>query len=315
MYNRAHHSYVDGRDGRGSMGRYGRSKIIVPFLAPAVIIYAIFFIYPSIQALWVSFHEWSGFVPQMEFVGLDNFKELFKDQMFIRSMINTLTIAFVAGFFIILLSVLFSGVLKRPNLKGSKFLNAVIFFPNVVPVVGLGVLWVFILNDGFGLINGILKLVGLSSWTQTWLNTTWAFTSVLGVMVWTYVGFYLIILMAGINKIPITLYEAAKVEGAGHWKMFWTITIPLVRDSLLVIVVLWFINAIKAFDLIYAMTEGGPSGKTQTVSIYMYDMAFGKRISIFRMGYGTAMAVVLFVVVLLFTSITRLVMRKEKIEF
>lgn len=292
-----------------------RSPIIIPFLAPALLVYAVFFLYPGVQALWVSFHEWSGFVPKMEFVGMKNFQELLRDKMFINSLKNTLLIAFGGGFFVIGLSLLFAGMLKRPNLKGSKLITSVIFYPNVVPAVGLGVLWVFILNDGFGLLNAILDLVGLSSLKQTWLNTTWAFPSVVGVMVWTYVGFYLVILIAGINKIPETLYEAGRVEGAGHWRMFWTITFPLIRDSLVIVVVFWFINAMKAFDLIYAMTEGGPSATTQTVSIYLYDVAFGKRVSIFRMGYGTAMAVVLLIVVVAATTLIRLASRRTRIEY
>lgn len=284
-------------------------------MAPALIIYGLFFLYPTVQALWVSFNEWSGFVPQMQYVGLKNFKELFQDGMFLASLKNTLTIAFVGGFFVIGLALLFSGMLNRPNFKGKKLVRSIIFYPNVVPAVGLGVLWVFMYNDTFGLINGILKLFGLNSWTHAWLNTTWAFPSVLAAMVWTYVGFYLVILLAGIGKIPETLFEAARVEGAGHWRIFFTITIPLIMDSIIVVTVLWFINAIKAFDLIYAMTEGGPSGATQTVSIYLYDIAFGKRVAIFRMGYGTSMAVVLLVLVILGTSLIRLASRREKIEF
>jgi ABC-type sugar transport system permease subunit len=297
------------------MRRNGRSKMIIPFVAPALLVYVVFFVYPAVQALWVSFHEWSGFVPQMQFVGLANFRELLKDDMFMLSLKNTLTITFVGGFFVVGLALLFAGMLNRTNLKGSKVIRSIIFYPNVVPAVGLGVLWVFMYNNDFGLINGILRLFGLSSWTHVWLNTTWAFTSVLVAMIWAYVGFYLVILQAGINKIPKTLYEAAEVEGAGHWTTFRKITIPLIWDSLMVVVVLWLINSVKAFDLIYAMTEGGPSGSTQTVSIYLYDIAFGKRVAIFRMGYGTAMAVVLLILVIIGTSIIRAVSRREKIEF
>ncbi|MFC5653305.1 carbohydrate ABC transporter permease [Paenibacillus solisilvae] len=297
------------------MRQIGRSKMIIPFVAPALLVYVVFFVFPAIQALWVSFHEWSGFVPKMKFVGLSNFKELLKDDMFLMSLKNTLTITFIGGFFVVGLALLFAGMLNRTNLKGSKVIRSIIFYPNVVPAVGLGVLWVFMYNNDFGLINGILKLFGLSSFAHVWLDTTWAFTSVLVAMIWAYVGFYLVILQAGINKIPNTLYEAAEVEGAGYWTVFRTITIPLIWDSLMVVVVLWLINSVKAFDLIYAMTEGGPSGTTQTVSIYLYDMAFGKRVAIFRMGYGTAMAVFLLILVIIGTSIIRMVSRREKIEF
>jgi ABC-type sugar transport system permease subunit len=297
------------------MKSISRSRIIVPFLAPALLVYIAFFVYPAIQALWVSLHDWSGFVPQMKYIGLKNFRELFTDKMFFQAMKNTLLIAVAGGVFIISMALFFAGVLKRPNFKGSKVMSAVFFYPNVVPTVGLGVLWVFVLNDSFGLINGLLRLVGLGNLTHTWLDTTWAFPSVLAVIIWAHLGFYLIIIMAGINKVPETLYEAGRVEGASHWRMFFTITLPLIWDTLIMTIILWFISALKTFDLVFAMTEGGPSGTTQTVSIYLFDIAFGQRISIFRMGYATAMAVILLVVVIVCTSIIRIVTRRDRMEY
>lgn len=298
------------------MGRKGRTAAIIPFLLPSVVLYAVFFVYPTLKALYVSLHDWSGFARDMKFVGLANFRELFVTDVFWIALGNNAIILFVGGALVFFFGLLFAAILSNKKVRGRKFFRGLFFFPNLISPVAVAVLWAFIYNERFGLLNSFLRAIGLEQLTRTWLGS-WplAMFSVIIVLLWMYMGYYMMLLLSGIDKIPYSYYEAAKVEGASEPQIFFKITLPLIRDVLVIALNLWAIGALKSFELIWAMTQGGPGNATQVISTYMYGMAFGERAAIFRMGYGTAIAVVLLLLVMLGSALIRKSSIREAIEF
>ena len=295
--------------------RKERKHIIIPFLLPAALLYLAFFIYPTIRALYVSLYDWSGFTPTWTFVGLDNFKELLNDQVYWSALTFTLILMVVGGILVFGIAFLFTGLLSS-GMRGKKFFRAVLFFPNVVATVALATLWAFIYNYNFGLLNGFFKMIGLTQLGRTtWTGPNTIVWAVLVALVWMYVGFYVVLLLAGVDKISPELFDAAKVEGANQAQMFVRITIPLLWDVLTVAVILWGIGAIKQFEFMYAFAGIRPPRDIWTVAVYMYILAFGKRDAVFRMGYGTTVAVTLLVLVIIFALIARRLMRREAIEY
>ena len=295
--------------------RKGRRGVILPFLLPASIVYLVFFIYPTIRALIVSLYDWSGFTPNGRFIGLANYAELLHDEVYWGALKNTLAILVVGGLLVFGLAFLFTGILSS-GIRGKKFFRAVIFFPNVVASVALATLWAFIYNQNFGLINGFFKLIGVKALSQTtWTAPNLILWSVLAAIVWINVGFYLVLLLAGVDKISPELFEAAQLEGASGVQIFVGITIPLLWDVLSIAVVLWGIGALKLFEFVYAFAGIRPPREIWTTAVYMYIMAFGKRDAVFRMGYATAVAVTLLFVVVIFVVISRRLMYREAVEY
>ena len=288
---------------------------IVLLLVPALILYLGLFIYPAVRALWVSLHSWTGFTVKMEWVGLANFAELLRDDVYWRSFVITLKFIFLGGGGIFLLAFLFTFFLTS-GIRGKKVYRAIIFYPNVVAPIALATFWGFIYNPRFGLLNGLLRSLGLESWTQTWTGPDLVFWSILAALVWTYVGFYMVMLMSGVDKIPPDFYDAARIAGANRVQIFFRIVIPLIWDVLVIAIVLWIIISIKMFEFMFSFS-GGLSAPRQvwTNALYMFMLTFGQRVAIYRMGYGTAVAVTMLFMVIVFSGVVRLLMRREKVEF
>ena len=296
------------------MGRRGRQRRGVPFIMPALVLYSVFFVYPAIRALWVSLHDWSGFGGNMVYIGMGNYREMLKDTIFRGALKRTLIISLGGGVGIFALALFFSAVLQR-NLRGKKFFRTLIFFPMVVPGVGLGLIWQFMYNNSWGPLSSLLQLVGLGVLDRTWLGPDYIIQSLTVAVVWTYVGYYMVMLMAGIDKIPLTYYEAAFLDGASEWKMFFSITLPMIWDVLVVALVLWTIGSLKIFDLIAATTFPAPQPSTYTLTIYIWAEAVGVYTPVFRLGYATALGVVLLLMVVVAVGIVRFVTRREAIEY
>jgi ABC-type sugar transport system permease subunit len=296
------------------MRRTNRYRTIVLFLTPALIVYGLFFFYPAMRALYVSLFEWSGFVPKMEFVGLANFKELARDTIFWKALKNTMVYLVAGGAFTLSIALLFAALVSKSTFWGRKLLRAIIFFPIVVPAVGLGIIGTFFFNPA-GILNDVLRTLGLDMLTRTWLGPDLAIYSMLAAIVWATAGFSMVVFAAGIEKIPPTYAEAARVEGANEIQIFFRITLPMIWDVVTITVVFWIIGALKMFELIYTLTLGGPNWSTSTISIFTYVMAFGQRETIYRMGYGTAAGVVLLFLVIAGSGLTMFLMRREAIEY
>lgn len=296
------------------MRRSGQLNIVVPFVLPALLIYTLLFIYPAIQALWVSLHDWSGFGRDMAYIGFGNYQEMSRDPIFWGALGRTLLIGVVGGVAIFALAFLFSSLFQL-NIRGKRFFRALIFFPVVLPGVGVGLIWQFIYNNDWGPLSNFLELMGLQSLNRVWLGPDLIIHSLTVAIVWTYVGYYMVILSAGIDKIPLTYFEAAKIDGASHWQQFFLVTLPMIRDVVVVALILWAIGALKIFDIIIATTFPAPQPSTYTLTVYIWAQAVGGYTPAFRLGYGTAMGVVLLLLVLITYGIIRLVSRREAIEY
>jgi ABC-type sugar transport system permease subunit len=291
-----------------------RKRILI-MLIPALALYLGFFIYPAIQAFWVSLHDWSGFTANMKFIGFRNFSELVKDKTYWQSLITTLKVIFIGGGAIFILAFLFTFFLTS-GIKGKKIFRAIIFYPNVVAPIALATFWSFLYNPRFGLINGFLRSIGLESLTRTWTGPELVFWAVLIALIWTYVGFYMVILISGVDKIPSDFYDAAKIEGANRLQIFTMIIIPLIWDVIIIAVVLWIIISIKMFEFLFAFSGGITAPQALwTNAVYMFLLTFGRRVAIYRIGYGTTVAVTMLLLVILLSGIARILMKREKVEF
>lgn len=287
------------------------------FLAPSVLLYCTFFIYPSIQAFYVSFFDWNGFTASKDFIGLGNFFELFSKDFFWKVVFkNTLLIIFAGGFFIFAVAFLFAGLLST-NIRGRQLFRGLLFFPAVINPVAVAILWSFIYNKQWGLLNNILGIFGLGFLQKTWTAPEYLFWAILVAIVWMYTGFYCVILLAALDRVPPGQIEAAKLEGAGDILIFFRIKIPLIWDVLITALILWGITAVKEFSLLYAWGGGIdlPPDGMQNLAVHMYINAFGKRVAIFRMGYSTAMGVLMFLFVAVLVGAISLLTKRETIEY
>ena len=289
-------------------------RLVIPFVGPALILYLLFFIYPAVRGLWYSTLDWSGFNQTPEFIGFQNFIELFQDQWFWTTLYRTVLIMVLGGVFIFGLSFLFV-ILLNSGIRGKSFFRTIIFVPNVIAPIALTTLWGFVLNFRFGLVNGFLTAIGLEEFAQPWMGPELVFWSMLVMIIWTYVGFYLVILLSAIAKIPTELYEVALLEGANPLKMFIAITIPLIWDVLTIAIIYWGIFSLKLFEIIFSFTGFLPKSEIWTTPVYVYILGFGKINPIYRLGYATAISLVLLVIVMIFVIVSRFVFKRERIEY
>ncbi|MDB5585928.1 MAG: hypothetical protein JWP26_898 [Devosia sp.] len=292
-----------------------RKRLIVLFLAPASLLYGGLFLLPTLSTFYFSLFNWSGFGQDMTFVGLNNYVRLFNDTVFWLSLRNTLAILFVGGFFVFGLAFLYT-VLITSGIWGKKFFRLVFFLPNVVSVVALAGMWAYIYNPRSGLINTTLSTIGLDSMAKTlWTSPNNIFWAMLAALVWVFTGFFLILLMAGVDKIPTDTYEAADLEGASLWQKFWFITVPMLWDVMTISFVIWMINAIKMFEFPYAFGFLQVPQQLYTLGIYLYIMGFGQRDPIYQLGYATAIGVVMLVLTFVLIVVMRRLLRREQLEF
>ena len=264
------------------------------FLGPAIVLMVVFFVIPVIYVFVVSLLKWNG-ISAPVFRNIRNYTLLFKDNAFKRSVINNVIWALVAGFIQVPLAMVMAIILSRKP-KGWKFFRTVYFFPQVISGIALAMLWRAIYNAETGLLNGILRSIGLGSVACDWLGgIKTAFPAVLIYWVF-YVGYYMVIMMADITTIDTSYYEAATIDGATDFQQAIYITIPLIKKtSLLTCVTLASVMGLRQFEQVYMLTNGGPANTTSTMVLYMY-----KKLQDANYGIASASAVVLIVVGVLF---------------
>ena len=290
-----------------------RKKVIIPFLAPALILYLVFMIIPALQAFKDSFYNWEGFNLPREFIGLKNFSNLIHDKNYWLTMETTLYLFLVGGVIVFLLAFLFTAILSSGAVRGKKLFRAVIFYPNVVAAIALTTFWAFIYNPRFGLLNSFLRLIGLDALIIPWTDPARVRNAVLVALVWIYVGFMLVILLAGADNISPEIYDSAKVDGANLFQMFTRVTVPMMWEVIVVAITFWMIIAMKQFEFVYAF-GWGIVREIWTVPLYLYILGFGKRDPIYRLGYASAIGVTLLVLVIILAALLRWVLRRERVE-
>ena len=292
-----------------------RRRMVVAFLAPAMALYLGFLVLPAIQAFYLSFYKTSGFGDHAVWVGFGNYAALWADSIFWRSLRNMALILFVGGAFIFGLAFVFT-MLLNSGLWGKKLFRALIFMPNVIAVVAITTFWSFVFMPRYGLLTNLLKELGLPGLASiAWTAPENVFFSMMVGLVWISAGFFTILILAGADKVPADMYEAARLEGASTFQIFRLITLPMIWDVILITLVLWAIQAIKMVEFPYAF--GGPNidQHLYTPAIYLYIMGFGQREPVYALGYATAIGVVLFILTLATIVFLRLVFRRERVEF
>lgn len=270
---------------------------VLSFLLPALSIYFVFMLYPMIDAVRYSFFNWDGAAPSMDFVGLNNYIELAKDTIFLKSLLHNL-LWVVLSLVLMVIPTLTLAVLISRVKKGKTFFRAGFYLPSVLSLAVVGVLWSKIYDPLMGPINVFLNSIGLGSLAKNWLGEPlFVIPALVIASTWAFYGLYMILFLAGLQSIDSELYEAADLDGAGPIRKFWSITIPSLRNTMNVVISMVIINALKGFALIWIMTQGGPFYKSEVVSTYVYKAAF----SMNKVSYATAGSVVLGIIVITFT--------------
>jgi raffinose/stachyose/melibiose transport system permease protein len=262
-------------------------------LSPALILFAGFIVVPVILTIIGSFFTFGLTSPTWDFSGLDNYLKAANDPVFWLSLRNNLIIVFGSILTQIGFGTLLAAILDRGIRRGSTFFRTLIFAPMVISSVAVGLIWLMILDPNIGPLNRIVKAVGLTPPTLGWLGdpdlAIWMF---LVVAMWQYTGFMMVLILAGLQGVPSELYQAAALDGARGIRAFWYITLPAIRNILIVAVLITTIGAFKVFDLIYVTTQGGPANATQVLGTYIYLQAF----MLGNMGYANAISVVLLLI-------------------
>ena len=292
-----------------------RRRLIITFLAPALILYLGFVVLPAVRAFYYSFFQTSGFKDQAHWVGFGNYVALASDPIFWLTVGNMLLILFVGGIAVFGFAFLFT-ILINSGLWGKKLFRALIFMPNIIAVVGLSTFWSFVFMPRYGLLTNFLNSIGLSGLAVIpWTAPEHLFWSMLVGLVWISAGFFTILILAGADKIPTDMYDAARIEGATNRQMFRFITLPMIWDVIMITLILWVIEAIRMMEYPYAF--GGPNidQNLYTPAIYLFIMGFGQRQPVYELGYATAIGVAMFVFTALAVLVIGALTRRERVEF
>lgn len=287
------HMPLDTRPIEDRAAPIAKGAIGLVFVAPAMLLFALFVLWPMASAFYYAFTHWDGFTAP-RWAGLDNFARAFADPVHLWSYVHV--VAYILGTFVFEVAFgLFVAVLLNSDRRGFSLLRGLFFSPVVLSMSAAGVLWAFVLDYRSGLLNAVLKAMGAGDLAQPWLSQPG--TALIAIMVvsgWKYSGFYMVIFFAALRRIPRNIYEAARLDGAGPVAMLFLITLPLLRQNVLVAVLLAVTGGFAGFDLFFTMTNGGPFSATEVPATWIMKQAFDKN----ELSYGIALTVVLTAVVI-----------------
>lgn len=270
------------------------------YIIPALLLYCVFFILPFVQTVIYSLYNWDG-INTPVFLGLKNYWEMFHDKVFYASTGRVLKWALIQGIVQTIIALLLANLLKG-KLKGSKFFRSVYFIPVVMSSAAICLMFTVMYDNDIGLLNALLRAIGLGSWARVWLGDAQvAFYAAIAVPIWQGIGLYMVILLSGLQSVSEEIYESAKMDGANAWQQLTRITIPMIWNIIQICIILTVSGTFKNFDYVYILTAGGPGSSTHVLATYMYDKAFVG----LRYGYGTAVAVIIFLLGFAFTVIFR----------
>lgn len=269
------------------------------FLTGPLFLLGIFVFFPIIFAFVVSFYDWNLLIPDKPFVGLANYIELFKDEVFLISIKNTIiyTIGVVP---VQTFAALFLAFIMNQKIKGRTFFRIAFYIPAITSSVVTSIIFVWIYSKP-GLLNYLLSSMGIPVDIDWLTNPNTVLPSIMMLNIWTTSGFFMVSFLAGLQSIPQSLYEAAKIDGANSWQQFWNITVPMVRPITFFVMVMSLIGCFQVFDQIFIMSSGGPDNASTTMSYFVYQNAF----KYFKFGYGAASAVVLACIIFVSTYLQK----------
>lgn len=288
-----------------------RSAFLLACLAPAVILFTVFMVIPTINVFRMSLYERSAFSQTEKFVGLKNFTYLLKDTAFIRSMQNTLLLIVVVTVITMAMALIFAGILTREKIKGQNFFRIVFYIPNILSVVVISGIFSAIYQTKNGMLNSILDIFFNFKESILWKGEKLVMVSVIIAMVWQAIGYYMVMYMASMSAVPQSLYESSGLDGAGRITQFCQITIPLIWTNIRTTLTFFIISTINmAFLIVKALTSGGPNGSSEVVLGYMYTQ---KNNGLY--GYCMAIGVVIFLFSFALSALVNKVTERETLEF
>lgn len=283
---------------------------IAVFLVPAVFFLVVFLLYPLISSFQLSLLDWNGLGSGERFVGLDNWVRLAQDKLFWSALLNNFALAFFSVLFQIPIALVLAVVLDEAS-KGSRVLKILYFLPLLMSSVALGVVFKNIYDPNFGPINAFLSAVHLDAWAHDWLgDPSLALASVIVVICWQNIPFYMVLFLAGLSSFPTELGEAARLDGASEKTIFWRIKLPFLQGTIRTAITLAIVGSMRYFDLIFIMTDGGPEGSSELMATYMFRTVF----SSFQLGYGSTVASAMFLIVILVAAATLRISRRYETE-
>jgi len=278
------------------------------FILPWLVSFCIFVLYPIVFSICVSMTDYSGLTWDMRFVGFSNYARAFKDRVFLKALSNTFLFVLITVPATTVISLLLA-VLLTSGIKFKRLFQAGYFLPSVISMVVISMIWLYIYS-ATGPLNTLLRSLGFDVPARSWLaSERTALGSIMVMDVWSAVGYYTVLFVAGLQSLPLQLYEAARIDGATKWQIFKRITLPLLKPTILFVVSINSIRSFQIFTEIFTLTGGGPANSTQTIVHYLYDVSFRK----FEMGYGSAIAYVLFFIVLAITVLQRKMLKGEQL--
>ncbi|NJN43312.1 MAG: sugar ABC transporter permease [Anaerolineae bacterium] len=269
------------------------------YIMPALVMYLVFFIWPFIQLIWLSLHEWNGYGPK-EFIGFLNYQKLFVDKQFWLAFQHNLSWTFSAVFIPVSIGLFLALLLSRSPMRGRVIFRTIYFLPQVISSISVAVVWGWIYNPTFGLLNQFFNTVGLDFLARGWLgDKTFALPALFIAWSWIHYGFTMVIFIAALEGIDEVYFEVAKIDGAGWAQQLRYIILPFIRGPLTTIILITAISSFQVFDIIFALTNGGPGRSTNVLPLYMLDSAF----TFHKIGYGASIAVVLSFIIFSFSLI------------
>ena len=295
-------------------------KLVFLLLAvgPSMAGYIVFDLYPNVMSAYYSLFIWDG-VSEKEYCGAENFIRILHDPQIARVGRNNLIIMFVVPITVIILSLILAYALTNKEFPENRIYRNLFFIPNVLSTVIVALIFTFIFDGGFGLLNAILRAVGLDAGSIYWLgDERTALIAVMITMVWGSTGFYLIVFMNAMRAIPKSIYESCTLDGASSMVRLFKITVPLIWGVIKVSMLFLMIGMIKGFEIIMVLTEGGPAGATNVLGLYMFNLAFGSIASgtgIHKYGYASAVGMLLFAILVILKLIVDKFANKDTVEY
>ncbi|WP_156288218.1 carbohydrate ABC transporter permease [Oceanobacillus salinisoli] len=282
-------------------------------LVPTFVLFAIFTLYPLLSGLYYSFFDWSGASDNREFIGLDNYIRLMNDAIIPNTIMHDYFLVVTKVIGIMILALFFAVALTQLKLREAPLYRIVFFFPNIMSVVVIGILWTFIYNPNLGLVNSALDFLGFEHLARPWLgDEKWALPSLVFPSVWAGIGLFMLMLMGAISNIPKSYYEAVEIDGATKWQQFWRVTVPLIWPQIKISILYIVITTLNgSFVIVQVMTGGGPNNSTHVMGSYLYQQAFVQ----FNFGYGAAIGVMILVLSLITVIILQFLLRRDKVEY
>ena len=292
-----------------------RQRAFWVFALPILLIFLILVVIPFFINIYLSLTNWNGYSKTMTFVGLKNYIKMFGDKIVRKAFFNNVKLFVIGMLFTMGIALFFAIVITRYSLQERKFYRIVFFFPNMLSIVIVSCVWTFIFNPTFGLLNGLLRILGLNSWTHAWLGEK---STVLGALsvpwIWMSMGYYMVLFIAAIENIPKTLFEAAEIDGASLSAQTIHIIIPLVWETIRICLVYFVVNAFSGtFTLVNITTDGDPARASELLTTYMYKNAFANGYG--KFGYAATIGILVFVILITLSALFLRLTRRDTIEY